>query len=253
MEEFDDVTEINNDNETETPEDIVENDNGDKNTEVTVETDNKENEGIDIKGDMLSKESIEIKGDTLSKEGIEVKGEALSKEDIEIKELENKETDVKEKQNIENSDKTSSKEKEELKEYLEKESPYSREVNEYISSKEELELYKEASLVERNIDGRICLIREDLDLNYIDKESGLTNEKLIAKGRSPYDAKTGERIELHHIGQDFNAPFAELKSVSEHDLYSKTLHKSEMDSWRRDPEKVSEYSAQRKAHWKSRI
>ena len=140
----------------------------------------------------------------------------------------------------------------ELQEYLEKESPYSTEVNEYISSPEELQVYKEAGLVEQNIDGRTCLIREDLDLSYVDKQSGLTNAELIAKGRSPYDSKTGERIELHHIGQDFNGPFAELKSFSEHDLYSKTLHKSEMDSWRREPEKVNEYGIQRKAHWKSR-
>ena len=141
---------------------------------------------------------------------------------------------------------------EELRAYLEKESTYSMEVNKYISSPEELQVYKDAGLVEKNIDGRICLIREDLDLDYVDKQSGLTNAELIAKGRSPYDAKTGERIELHHIGQDFNAPFAELKSVSEHDIYSKTLHKSETDSWRRDPEKVSQYTAQRKAHWKNR-
>lgn len=140
----------------------------------------------------------------------------------------------------------------ELAEYLEKESPYSPEVNEYISSPEELQVYKDAGLVEKNVDGRICLIREDLDLDYVDQQSGLTNAELIAKGRSPYDAKTGERIELHHIGQDFNAPLAELQSVSEHDLHSKTLHKSEMDSWRRDPEKVSQYNAQRKAHWKNR-
>lgn len=140
-----------------------------------------------------------------------------------------------------------------LKEYLEKESPYSIEVNKYISSPEELQVYKEAGLVEKNIDGRVCLIREDLDLEYVDKQSGLTNAELIAKGRAPYDAKTGERIELHHIGQDFNAPFAELQSVSEHDIYSKTLHKSETDSWRRDPEKVRQYSEQRKAHWKNRV
>lgn len=142
---------------------------------------------------------------------------------------------------------------EELREYMEKESPYSMEVNKYISSPEELQVYKEAGLVERNIDGRVCLIREDLDLDYVDKQSGLTNAELIAKGRSPYDAKTGERIELHHIGQDFNAPFAELQSVSEHDIYSKTLHKSEMDSWRRDPEKVRQYNTQRKIHWKNRV
>ena len=157
-----------------------------------------------------------------------------------------------EKEDVHNIETEDSLGKSELQEYLEKESPYSAEVNEYISSSEELQVYKEAGLVEQNIDGRTCLIREDLDLNYVDKQSGLTNAELIAKGRSPYDSKTGERIELHHIGQDFNAPFAELKSFSEHDLYSKTLHKSEMDSWRRDPEKVSEYGAQRKAHWKTR-
>ena len=135
---------------------------------------------------------------------------------------------------------------------ISKESRYSKEVTDYISSIDELKIYQEAGLTEQEIDGRKCLVRQEIDLSYIDINSGFTNAELIKKGRSPYDAKTGERIELHHIGQDFNAPLAELTSVSEHDVYSKVLHKQDVDSWRRDPEKVSLYNKQRASHWKNR-
>ena len=221
----------------------------------SMETDNIASEDVD---------ELENIGDTGETDNEDIKVEADEIEEMADVNIDNEVVDVAEsnedievngeiQENGQNIEANTSDETDELQESLEKESPYSPEVNEFISSQEELQVYKEAGLVEQKIEGRTCLIREKLDLNYVDKQSGLTNAELIAKGRSPYDAKTGERIELHHIGQDFNGPFAELKSFSEHDLYSKTLHKSEMDSWRRDPEKVNEYAIQRKAHWKRRF
>lgn len=102
-----------------------------------------------------------------------------------------------------------------VREEINEKSDYSDEVNEKISSVEELEVYQKANLKEENIDGRTCLVRDDIDMEYVDPKSGMTNQELMEKGRAPYDAKTGERIELHHIGQDYDSPLAELTEDTE--------------------------------------
>lgn len=132
-------------------------------------------------------------------------------------------------------------------------SEYSDEVNNRISSKEELEVYQKAGLKEENIDGRTCLVRDDIDMDYIDPKSGMTNQELMEKGRSPYDAKTGERIELHHIGQEYDSPLAELTADSEHGQYYSALHTKETESWRSGEQKCNRYNnIDRPQHWISR-
>lgn len=139
----------------------------------------------------------------------------------------------------------------EVRAEIEEKSEYSSEVNDHISSVEELEVYQKAGLKEETVDGRTCLVREDLDYDYIDPKSGLTNKQLMEKGRAPYDAKTGERIELHHIGQDPDAPLAELTEDSEHGEYTSVLHKSEEESWRKDDPQRNNYynNVERPNHW----
>lgn len=133
-------------------------------------------------------------------------------------------------------------------------SEYSDEVNDMISSKDELEVYQKAELKEENIDGRTCLVRDDIDLDYVDPKSGMTNQELMEKGRAPYDSKTGERIELHHIGQEYDSPLAELTADSEHGQYYSTLHTKETESWRNDEQKNNRYNnIDRPQHWKSRV
>lgn len=134
---------------------------------------------------------------------------------------------------------------------IEEKSDYSSEVNDHISSVDELEVYQKAGLKEETVDGRTCLVREDLDYDYVDPKSGLTNKQLMEKGRAPYDAKTGERIELHHIGQDPDAPLAELTEDSEHGEYTSVLHKSEEESWRKDDPQRNNYynNVERPNHW----
>lgn len=133
-------------------------------------------------------------------------------------------------------------------------SDYSDEVNEKISSVEELEVYQKANLKEENVDGRTCLVRDDIDMDYVDPKSGMTNQELMEKGRAPYDAKTGERIELHHIGQDYDSPLAELTENSEHGDYYSALHTKEGESWRNDSLKNNHYNnVERPDHWKSRV
>ena len=75
----------------------------------------------------------------------------------------------------------------------------------------------------------------------------------MAEGKSPIDSKTGEKIELHHMGQNFDGPFAELCENSEHgDGNHKTLHTSNEGSWRNDPEQKNQYQREKAQHWKTR-
>jgi len=134
-----------------------------------------------------------------------------------------------------------------------KETGWPPEVADCIESMEQYEIYKEAKLHYAEIDGRPCLIK-DIDMDYVDPKSGLTNRELMEKGRSPIDTATGEKIELHHMGQDFNSPFAELCENSEHgDGKDGILHDKKVESWRNDPAKLNEYNNhQRPEHWEAR-
>lgn len=138
---------------------------------------------------------------------------------------------------------------------IKEETGWSNEIVDHIGSMEQYEIYKNAGLHEAEVDGRPCLVK-DIDMDYVDPKTGMTNrERLEHKPRplSPIDAKTGEKIELHHMGQDFNGPFAELCENSEHgDGNHSVLHDVNSESWRRDPDKKHEYQDQKDAHWSAR-
>ncbi len=147
------------------------------------------------------------------------------------------------------------------RELVAKETGWSDEIVDRIKSMEQYDIYKNADLKETKIGGRECLVK-DIDLQYTDIKTiderhpdGLSNRDLMEKGRSPYDAKTGERLELHHMGQDFNSPFAELCENSEHgDGNDGILHNKQIESWRQDPEKKYLYNnVQRPNYWKERV
>lgn len=149
---------------------------------------------------------------------------------------------------------------EEEKARIKEETGWSNEIIDHIKSMEQYEIYKNAGLHEGEVNRRKCLLK-DIDLDYIDPKTisdkhpeGMTNRELMQKGRSPYDSKTGEKIELHHMGQDFDSPFAELAENSEHgDGNDTILHDKSTESWRQDPEKNKQYSnVQRPDHWKAR-
>ena len=133
------------------------------------------------------------------------------------------------------------------------ETGWSDAIIDHIESKEQYEIYKNAGLREAEINGRLCLCKE-IDMDYIDPKTGMTNRELMAKGRSPIDVKTGERIELHHMGQGYDAPFAELCADSEHgDGNYSVLHTKSEGSWRNDPALKNQYNnIDRPDHWKAR-
>ena len=75
-----------------------------------------------------------------------------------------------------------------------------------------------------------------------------------AGGQSYYtDPKTGEKIELHHMGQKRDGPFAELTENSEHGGKNHgILHTSHSDSWRNEPGAKENYQKEKSDHWKAR-
>lgn len=91
---------------------------------------------------------------------------------------------------------------------IKEETGWSDEIVDAIGSWKEYEIYKNANLVEAEIDGKKCLIRNDINWNQKD-EMGRTNKERAEQGLSPIN-KDGKVIELHHIGQHSNSPLAEL-------------------------------------------
>ena len=87
------------------------------------------------------------------------------------------------------------------KQQIKEETGWSDEIINHIDSMEQYEIYKKAGLHEEVVNGRPCLVK-DIDWDYVDPKTGKTNRELAAEGRSPIDSKTGEKIELHHMGQD---------------------------------------------------
>ena len=131
-------------------------------------------------------------------------------------------------------------------------SPYSEDINKYIGSFEELCFYRNSNLTEAIVTRR-SLIRK-IDTNLFVTSRGKTNLELMKGGNPPYayDGDDGI-IELHHIGQDLNAPFAELIH-EEHMKHgnSKKLHNSENESWRNDESSEKKYAKERALYWKKR-
>ena len=135
----------------------------------------------------------------------------------------------------------------EVRAEINEKSDYSSEVNDNIKSVEELEIYQDAGLHEETVDGRSCLVRDDIDWDQTD-EFGDTNRSRVEKNLVPI-APNGEKIELHHVGQKDDSPLAEL-TRSEHRgvgndaiLHDKTKE-SEIDR--------PAFTTERIRHWKAR-
>ena len=130
---------------------------------------------------------------------------------------------------------------------IKEETGWSNEIIDAISSMEEYEVYKKAGLIEAEINGKKCLIRNDIDWDQKD-ENGRTNAERVKAGLSPF-MKNGEKVELHHIGQHADSPFAEL-THSEHHLNGNDsiLHIKTLESEINRPH----FDKERAHHWKDR-
>lgn len=131
---------------------------------------------------------------------------------------------------------------------LQKETGWSSTITENISSEAEANIYKNANLKEAVNGEQISLQREDLDPNTKDN-FGRTNLERVKSGLSPL-TKSGETLELHHIGQKIDSPLAELTQQDHRGQGNDTiLH---------DKTKVSEidrnsFMSERKEYWLNRF
>ena len=130
---------------------------------------------------------------------------------------------------------------------LKKETNWSSNIIDNIRSTDEAEIYKSADLECKNINGKDCLVRKDIDYNLKD-EFGRTNQERMQMGLAPLD-KNHSTIDLHHVGQKSDSPLAELTKKEHHScnndliLHDKT-QKSQIDR--------SEFRLEKENHWKSR-
>lgn len=124
---------------------------------------------------------------------------------------------------------------------------WSDEIIDAIGSLEEAEIYMKAGLKEVEINGKKCLIRDDIDWDQKD-EMGCTNKERAEQGLAPI-TKDGKTVELHHIGQHADSPLAELTSDEHRGKGNDTvLHdkakESEIDR--------SVFAGERSSHWEAR-
>ena len=78
-----------------------------------------------------------------------------------------------------------------------------------IHSMDEFDIYRNANLTEYEIAGKHFLIPNDMDWDFVDPNTGLTNRQLVANGYNPVD-KNGIKYDLHHVGQKTDSPLALL-------------------------------------------
>lgn len=130
------------------------------------------------------------------------------------------------------------------KQQLKNEIGWSNEIIKSIGSLEEARIYINAELQETEINGRKCLVRNDIDWEQKDS-MGRFNKERVDAGLSPIN-KEGDTIELHHIGQKHDGVLAEL-TPDEHrgkENYS-ILHDSQKEA---EINRVA-FNQERSDHW----
>lgn len=145
---------------------------------------------------------------------------------------------------------------EEEKAQIKEETGWSDEIIENIKNMKQYEILKNAGLIEVEINGRKCLIKENIDLDYTD-EDGISNRDRMARGLAPLDSKTGKPIELHHLGQKADSPLVEL-TEEEHRTGEYEDGKKNQSLWHDNTVETdvhgegNNWNQERKAHWKAR-
>ena len=138
-----------------------------------------------------------------------------------------------------------------LRDVIKEETGWSDEIVDSIRDEGEYGVYKNADLKEGTVNGKQCLQRE-IDPSFKD-DFGRTNMERMQNGLSPYDAKSGEKLELHHMVQKADSPFPELRENIDHgDGNHRVLHEFKSESWRHEPGSESAYASQRTEYWKTR-
>lgn len=139
---------------------------------------------------------------------------------------------------------------------IKEETGWSDGIIENIKNKEQYEILKNADLTEAEINGKDCLLKENIDLGYKDAD-GISNRDRIKRGLPPLDSKTGKPIELHHLGQKANSPLVEL-TVEEHRTGEYADGKKNQSLWHDNTVETevhgegNNWNQERKEHWRAR-
>ncbi len=142
----------------------------------------------------------------------------------------------------------SDREKQELKERT----GWPDEIIDKIGSMKEAEIYEKAGVEAKLVGDKWCLVRKDIDWNQKDAFGRTNQERVNMKPPegplSPIN-KNGETVEVHHIGQKQDSPYAELTMQEHRGKGNDTvLHvkdkESEID--RKD------FNAEKREYWKER-
>lgn len=97
---------------------------------------------------------------------------------------------------------------------IQRESGFPIEVIRQFHTMDEYQVFKEAGLTAKMVNGNLALIQAEINLDLVD-DMGRTNLQRMAAGLSPLD-ENGLSYELHHIGQEANGTIAVL-TQSQHD------------------------------------
>jgi len=123
---------------------------------------------------------------------------------------------------------------EEEKNKIKEETGWSDEIIDNIKNMKQYEILKNAGLIEVEINGRKCLIKENIDLDYTDAD-GVSNRERLARGLAPLDSKTGKpRTGEYEEGK-------KNQSLWHNNSIDTEVH-ADGNTW----------TQERKAHWKAR-
>lgn len=94
--------------------------------------------------------------------------------------------------------------------------------------------------------------RNDIDFEYVNPETGISNLDLMRAGNAPI-GNDGLPIQLHHVLQKESGPMVEIRETT-HEEYARTLHGLGVRgaSFRRDSVLYKQYTNFRRQYWKWR-
>lgn len=152
--------------------------------------------------------------------------------------------------------------KEEWRERIRRKTGWSDAIINAIRSEAEAQIYIDAGLIEAHVGGRPALIQPRIDLDMTTPEwfiretgwenwRGWTNSDLMGEGYAPFSSEDMggmDPMELHHIGQRQDSPYAELTWFQHHsDGNFAVLHTFDDSEIER-----TQFADERKQYWMAR-
>ena len=125
------------------------------------------------------------------------------------------------------------------------------EVGTIVKSEVAVETMAESPNPKRKISRKVYQ-RNDIDFEYFDETTGLTNLERMQAGKPPIGTD-GNAVQLHHILQKEAGPMVEIREITHQEYYSQ-LHGLIEDgaSFRNDPILNKQYNNFRRSYWKWR-